>query len=223
MKPILESLLRIAVFALMLVFWRWLIRQPYSPAADLVIMVGAPLLLLPLVWLGRKMLNRDPTLKNAKRTTTIVHYVLLFILGAAIFRAIGTYRSWPDWRLPIPSEIGLVLVVLSGAILFLTVANLALKGLGAPFAVALSRRLTTDWLYAYTRNPMVLASFLFFLSVGLWIQSALFLLWMLLLVIPVWLLIVKVFEERELEIRFGAPYLEYKSKTPMLIPRRPRS
>jgi protein-S-isoprenylcysteine O-methyltransferase Ste14 len=223
MKPILESLLRIAVFALMLVFWHWLIRQPYSPAADLVLIAGAPLLLLPLIGLGRRMLDRDPTLKNAKRTTTIVHYVLLFILGAAIFRAIGTYRSWPDWRLPIPSEIGLVLVVLSGAILFLTVANLALKGLGAPFAVALSRRLTTDWLYAYTRNPMVLASFIFFLSVGLWIQSALFLLWMLLLVMPVWLLIVKVFEERELEIRFGPSYLEYKSKTPMLFPRRPKA
>jgi len=36
------------------------------------------------------------------------------------------------------------------------------------------------------------------------------------------LTIVKVFEERELEIRFGASYLEYKSRTPMLFPRRPR-
>jgi hypothetical protein len=32
---------------------------------------------------------------------------------------------------------------------------------------------------------------------------------------------VKVFEERELEFRFGASYLEYKFKTPMLFPRKP--
>jgi len=36
------------------------------------------------------------------------------------------------------------------------------------------------------------------------------------------LFIVKVYEERELELRFGASYLEYKSKTPMLLPRKPR-
>ncbi len=37
------------------------------------------------------------------------------------------------------------------------------------------------------------------------------------------LVFVKVYEERELEIRFGASYLEYKSRTPMLFPRRPRN
>jgi len=33
----------------------------------------------------------------------------------------------------------------------------------------------------------------------------------------------KAFEERELEIRFGASYLEYKARTPMLWPRRPKA
>jgi protein-S-isoprenylcysteine O-methyltransferase Ste14 len=31
----------------------------------------------------------------------------------------------------------------------------------------------------------------------------------------------KVYEERELEIRFGEAYREYREKTPMLWPRRP--
>jgi protein-S-isoprenylcysteine O-methyltransferase Ste14 len=35
------------------------------------------------------------------------------------------------------------------------------------------------------------------------------------------LFFVKMYEERELELRFGAPYLEYKSRTPMLLPRKP--
>jgi protein-S-isoprenylcysteine O-methyltransferase Ste14 len=222
MKPILESLARILLFVLILAFWSWLIRQPYAPAADLIPIVGGPLLMLPIAWLGRRMLDRDPTPKNAERTTAIIHYLLVFLLGASVFRVVGTYRSWPEEKLPIPPEIGLVLVVLSGTVLAATVANLAWKGLGAPFAVALSRRLATDWMYAYTRNPMVLATLAFLFSAGLWIRSGFFLLWMLLLITPVWLWLVKVFEERELEIRFGSSYREYKSKTPMLFPRRPK-
>jgi protein-S-isoprenylcysteine O-methyltransferase Ste14 len=49
----------------------------------------------------------------------------------------------------------------------------------------------------------------------------LFVLWVLILFAPALLVFVKVYEERELEIRFGASYLEYKSRTPMLFPRRP--
>jgi protein-S-isoprenylcysteine O-methyltransferase Ste14 len=30
------------------------------------------------------------------------------------------------------------------------------------------------------------------------------------------------YEERELEVRFGASYLEYKARTPMLFPRKPK-
>jgi len=100
--------------------------------------------------------------------------------------------------------------------------NLALKGLGAPFAIALSKKLATDWLYAWTRNPMLLVVLAFLLSLGVWFQSALFVLWVLTLVTPALLGFVKIYEERELEIRFGASYLEYKSRTPMLFPRRPR-
>jgi protein-S-isoprenylcysteine O-methyltransferase Ste14 len=124
--------------------------------------------------------------------------------------------------LPVPSGIGLALVIITGAAFLLTVVNLALKGFGAPFFIALSRKLAADWLYAWTRNPMLLAVLAFFLSLGIWFQSALFALWVLMLFAPALVVFVKVFEERELEIRFGASYLEYKSRTPMLFPRRPK-
>jgi protein-S-isoprenylcysteine O-methyltransferase Ste14 len=104
----------------------------------------------------------------------------------------------------------------------LTVVNLALKGFGAPFFIALSRKLAADWLYAWTRNPMVLAGLTFLLALGIWYQSTLFVLWALILVTPALLVFVKVYEERELEIRFGTSYLEYRSRTPMLFPRKPR-
>jgi protein-S-isoprenylcysteine O-methyltransferase Ste14 len=69
---------------------------------------------------------------------------------------------------------------------------------------------------------MVLAGLSFLLSLGIWFQSLLFVLWGLLLFAPALLFFIKVYEERELEFRFGASYLEYKSKTPMLFPRKPK-
>jgi protein-S-isoprenylcysteine O-methyltransferase Ste14 len=69
---------------------------------------------------------------------------------------------------------------------------------------------------------MVLAGLAFLLSLGIWFQSALFVLWALTLFAPALLVFVKVYEERELEIRFGASYLGYRSRTPMLFPRKPK-
>ena len=150
-----------------------------------------------------------------------VHYGLLLLFGMAIIRAVTTHQDWSGWKIPIPVEIGWILFGVTGIVALLTVINLALKGLGAPFAIALTRKLAMDWFYAWTRNPMVLATFAWLLSTGIWFQSAMFVLWVLVIFAPALLTFVKVYEERELEIRFGAPYLEYKSRTPMLFPRRP--
>jgi len=68
---------------------------------------------------------------------------------------------------------------------------------------------------------MVLATLACLLSFGVWIRSTLFLVWALLLVTPAWLVFLKTYEERELEIRFGEPYLDDKARTPMLVPGKP--
>lgn len=101
--------------------------------------------------------------------------------------------------------------------LVLVVFNLALKGLGAPFAVALTRVVATEWLYAWTRNPMVLSAFAFLIGLGLWLKSSLFILWLLIVVSPAMFLFLRYYEERELEIRFREAYLAYKSQTPMFL------
>jgi protein-S-isoprenylcysteine O-methyltransferase Ste14 len=113
------------------------------------------------------------------------------------------------------------LVIFTGAIFLAIVVNLAIKGSGAPFFIVLSRKLAADWLYGWTRNPMVLAGLVFLLSLGIWFQSALFLLWVIFFFAPALLFFIKVYEERELELRFGASYKEYRTKTPMLFPKKP--
>ena len=222
MKKAIPFLVRVILLAFIWVIWWWALNATLSNAMNLSILVGGVLLTYPLVWLGRKILDQDKTMSHAAWITTFVHLALGFTFGVPIIRAVTTYQDWSGWVLPVPSEIGLVLVILTGAACFLAVANLALKGFGAPFFIALSRKLAVDWLYAWTRNPMVLAALAFLLSLGIWFQSALFVLWVLILFAPALLFFVKVYEERELEFRFGASYLEYKSKTPMLWPSRPR-
>jgi protein-S-isoprenylcysteine O-methyltransferase Ste14 len=223
MKQIIDLFFRIALFAFVLLIFWVMLNASLSNAMNLSIIVGGVLLTFPLVWLGRKILDRRQTIGHAVWTTTFVHLGLGFTLGVPIVRAVSTYQDWPGWILPIPSVIGLVLVIITGAAFLLTVINLALKGFGAPFFIVLSRKLAADWMYAWTRNPMVLAGLSFLLSLGIWFHSALFALWVLILFAPALLFFVKVYEERELEFRFGASYQEYKSKTPMLFPRNPRS
>jgi protein-S-isoprenylcysteine O-methyltransferase Ste14 len=221
MRHTVESLVRIALLiSICSIFW-WASTAPLTQGVNSPIIVGGVLLTFPLVWFARLMLGKQPTRSRAVWVTTFLHFGLGLTLGVPFVRALATHQDWSDWMLPVTSEIGLALVIITGAASALVVINLALKGFGAP-GIALSRKLAEDWLYAWTRNPMVLAGFAFFLSLGIWFQSVLFLLWVLILFAPAVLFFVKVYEERELEIRFGASYLEYKSRTPMLWPRRPK-
>ncbi len=222
MRQAAEELTRFALLVLIWIIWWWALDAPLSSALNLSVIVGGLLLVFPLVWLGRRLLGNSPTPSRVAWITTFVHYSLGIFMGIPIIRAVSTYQDWAGWVIPVSEEIGLLLVIVTGAGVLLTMVNLALKGLGAPFAIALSRKLAVDWMYAWTRNPMVLAALMFLVALGIWLQSALFVLWVLVVFAPALLFFVKVYEERELEFRFGASYLQYRSKTPMLFPRRPR-
>jgi protein-S-isoprenylcysteine O-methyltransferase Ste14 len=221
MKDALDTILRTAIFGSTVLYWLWLPEQRFNNLVELLLIIGCVVLVLPLVWLGRILLGRKPGPRKLAWVTTFVHFFVLSLLGTAIIRAVVTYRAWPGWIIPIPVEIGRLLTMVTGIAAALTVLNLAIRGLGAPFAIALTRRLAADWMYAWTRNPMVLLSLACLVSLGLYFQSAFFVVWALAFVTPAFLVFLKVYEERELELRFGKPYLEYKARTPMLIPRRP--
>ena len=221
MKHAGELIIKIALLLFTWFLWWLTFDTPLSNVMNLSIIVGGILLVFPVVWLGRMILDRHPTTSGAAWITMFVQFAVGDLFGVTIIRAATAHQAWSDWAFPVPVEIGLVLAIITGAAFLLTVVNLALKGFGAPFAIVLSRKLAVDWLYAWTRNPMVLAFLALLLSLGIWFQSLLFVLWVLILFAPSLLFFVKVYEERELEIRFGASYLEYKSRTPMLFTKRP--
>ncbi len=201
--------------------WLWLIYQDLSSAYSFTIAVCGVLLVLPIVFVGRWLLDHQPTIERAELVTTILHYLVAILFGSAVISATNFGLSSPTWSIQIPSWLGLLLMAIGGISLLIVIINLAIKGLGAPFAVALTRLVAAEWMYAWTRNPMVLSALAFFVGLGLWLQSTLFLVWVIIVVCPVIFLFLRVYEEKELEIRFGEAYLEYKARTPMFFPRKP--
>jgi protein-S-isoprenylcysteine O-methyltransferase Ste14 len=221
-RSLILRLMSILGFALTLTIWSWVLNRQFDHVQALIIIVGGVVAVFPVVWVGRRTLDAKPTIDQTAWVTSIVHFAIMVLLGAAIIEAARTAETWQGWVMPMPAEVGLALMMTTGTALLLTVVNLALQGLGAPFAIALTRRLATNWMYAWTRNPMVLSLLAFLVSLGIRLRSFLFVLWVLALVTPAMIVYLKAYEERELEIRFGASYLEYKAKTPMLWPRKPR-
>ena len=192
-----------------------------APATLLLIaLAGLPAMLLAAE-LGRRALDRRPTPENALKVTARTHDALILLLGFTAIAAVRLFSEFPGWTIPVPEPVGLALVFLTALLLLASTANLILSGLGMPMAFLPTRQLASDWLYSWTRNPIVLSSILFLFSLGIRMQSGWLVAWTLVLYTPTAIFMLRRFEERELEIRFGAEYLEYKSRVPMLIPRIP--
>jgi protein-S-isoprenylcysteine O-methyltransferase Ste14 len=92
------------------------------------------------------------------------------------------------------------------------------KGKGTA-AFLLTEQLVTDGLYGRTRNPMSLGFYAVCVGLGMIAGSLTVTLGALFIILPVHLINLKYFEERELELRYGYSYVDYKQRVPFLIPR----
>lgn len=213
---------KVAGLCVTLACWFWVSTLLRSDGWKLALIWCAPLLQFPITFIGRRALDKKPVVRRAEWADIFVHYAIMIALGVSIFPAIQRVQQQPPGVLPFPPWLGYVLVCLTMCAAAFTVLNLAVRGLGAPFAAKLSSRLATDWMYAWTRNPMGLSTFALLLSLGLRYRSLWFVLWVILIVSPGWIFFARFYEERELKIRFGSPYAEYRKRTPFLWPHKPR-
>jgi len=91
-------------------------------------------------------------------------------------------------------------------------------GKGTPIPLMATQKLLVKRPYTCCRNPMALGTTAFYFGVAVWTGSLSAL--GLSLIYPVVISIyIKLIEEKELEERFGLEYLEYKRRTPFLLPR----
>jgi protein-S-isoprenylcysteine O-methyltransferase Ste14 len=215
----LKLAVRLAALVLTVWCWRSVRTGTFSAAWSIAIMWGGVALVPLVAFAGRYVLDHRPQLEREGWVTTAVHYAEAILLGCAVMVALGFGKEHPIATIPLPRYISQPFLQAIGAFLIATILNLAIQGLGAPFAVALTKKIADGWLYSRTRNPMVLGTLVFAVVLGFWLQSLHVVLWAAAWLSPAWLIFVRVYEERELELRFGAPYLDYKRQTPFLWPR----
>lgn len=174
-----------------------------------------------------KLIRKRPNLAYAQIPIRVVHscfWVLLVFPGAMglVYPGLSKMDTLSG-LIPLP---GKTLTMLLGILLSLTgvyyclasTQLLARLGRGA-MAFKFSKRVVVSGVYHQVRNPMALGYYLLLLGVALAAHSTYFFLFTLFLVIPSHIFYIKYFEEFEVALRLGDPYIQYKRQTPFLIPR----
>ncbi|MBI1741131.1 MAG: hypothetical protein HY233_13645 [Acidobacteriales bacterium] len=209
--------LKLAGLAVVFLCGRLAFNHRFSAFSGFAIMWGAVAIVPLLAVCGRWLLDRRPTPEQAQLLTIPIHYLEMILLGCALIIAFRVAQEHPIARVPFPRAISWPAMQILSIVATLTVLNLAIRGLGLPFAAVLSKKLATSWLYRHSRNPMLLSCLLFFIAAAVWLQSLHAILWTILWLAPAWILYVRIYEERELEVRFGEAYLGYKATTPFFL------
>lgn len=134
--------------------------------------------------------------------------------------ALQTRRADPVLAIHLPAAThaaGIVLMVLGAALCIWCVASFVVVGRGTPAPFDAPRAFVATGPYRRVRNPMYLGLFLLLAGFGAWNKSPA----MMLFTLPVAALahaFVVLYEERTLERRFGARYLEYKRAVRRWLP-----
>lgn len=161
---------------------------------------------------------------QAQRLIAVIFGGIFFWIITPFFIVVGSAFMDPWLSLPrffhrsVNTIIALVFMVAGWLFANWTVKVQFSLGRGTPIPLMATQKLVVQRPYTYCRNPMTLGTTAFYLGIAIWTGSLSALI--LALIYPVGILIyIKLVEEKELEQRFGVEYLEYKRRTPFLIPR----
>ncbi|HET7724127.1 MAG TPA: isoprenylcysteine carboxylmethyltransferase family protein, partial [Propionibacteriaceae bacterium] len=113
---------------------------------------------------------------------------------------------------------GLLLLVCGGGFAVWSVLAEATVGRGTPVPLIPTQRLVVVPPFTFCRNPMVLGTSLAYLGLAVAVGSPSAVV-LVVTFAALLLLYVRTVEEKELEARFGADYVAYRSRTPFLLPR----
>ncbi len=113
--------------------------------------------------------------------------------------------------------IGGLLVTLGGIFGFFSIYQQMTQAQGTPLPMMATQKILTVGVFKYSRNPMIFGTFCAYFGVAIMVGSisamAAVVVFTLLIIIYI-----KTLEEKELELRFGQEYLDYKTSTPFFFP-----
>lgn len=116
-----------------------------------------------------------------------------------------------------------VIAVVSGIVFaFWSIYTQFIIGRGTPAPMMPTHELVIKGPYALCRNPMAFGAFLLYFGLVAWTGSGgVFIVWLLFTISL--LTYIRLIEEKELTLRFGRQYIDYKSHAPFILPRCRRS
>lgn len=172
----------------------------------------------------------DKFLKWQKQDTSNKNRILALLVGALIFPitipvVLVVVMPHVDVAFGISSffngavniVIGVLAILIGGIVAIWTIVIQITLASGTPFPMLPTKKLLIVGPFKYCRNPMTLGTVLAYGGIAVLTGSFTAL---LAVVIFAALLIgyLKLIEEKELQMRFGNEYSEYKKKTPFIIP-----
>ena len=146
----------------------------------------------------------------------VIFLTLIYYLGVGI----DNYFNLPK----IPLNLNLIaypLIIIGIGIMFSVFYLFIEFGEGTPIPTQFTskfatKKLVTNGVFKYSRNPFAIGMFMTFIGIGLYIQSYSLILFPI-VISPVVHLFMMYIEEPDMERRFGKEYLEYKKRVPRWI------
>jgi protein-S-isoprenylcysteine O-methyltransferase Ste14 len=164
--------------------------------------------------------------EHSERTRSLVLVLLapIFLVALpALFIGLGARLDEQLRWAPVPPEpanliLGIPLVLIGGGLGLWSNYRLFTTGRGTPLPVMPTHVLIVDPPYTRTRNPMALGAILLYLGVAVLVRSPGAALLVLLCTAGL-LTYIRFAEEPVLAARFGQEYVDYRRRTPFLVPR----
>lgn len=152
----------------------------------------------------------------------------LFVFLVAVPSALGLVGHWVSGHVTInisrTVELSLSIISISASLflLFWSVSAFWFIGRGTPVPFASPTKLVTNGPFKYTRNPIKLGTVLFYFGIGAIYDGFVTGLVMLVIGVTIGTIYHKSVEEKELALRFGNDYKEYRKRTSLFIPMPPK-
>jgi protein-S-isoprenylcysteine O-methyltransferase Ste14 len=150
--------------------------------------------------------------------------ISLFFFGLPLMIVIEVGIGWVcgDWgRIHfgwLNQVLGPILTISGIALVIWSVLTQYIIGNGTPAPKVATQKLVTQGPYSYTRNPMTLGALFLYSGIGVWMSSGVLII-LSAIVFSTLLTFIYIHETRELVERFGEEYLDYRKRTPFLLPR----
>lgn len=178
----------------------------------------------------REKPQREEETRTKKRIAVLILSGLLVIVILPVIAVYASLQidSWLNLPRPAPEPFNLIIAAVFLAVGFFWAGwsnvDLFRKGEGTPVPRegTQTRRLVTSGAYRYTRNPMVFGYMLTWIGLGFLFNSLFLTIGVTSIVTAGLIAFVKLWEEKNLEKRFGEPYIQYKKKVSFLIPLPPK-